>query len=77
MLYISYKLINFLILSIERLTGSQATPFTRPVWPFNTQTISGKFSAFQTIIVLSTLQLASHLSLGDQARSRTSPKIKK
>lgn len=55
------------------LTGSQATPFTRPECPLSTQTISGNFSAFQTITELSTLQLASHLSKGDHAKSNTSP----
>lgn len=58
---------------IRSLTGSQVTPLTSPVWPFRIVTIAGRFSMSHTITVLSTLQLANHLSHGDQAKSRISP----
>lgn len=37
--------------------------------------IPGKLSAFHTMMVLSILQEANQLSLGDQARSRTSVEV--
>lgn len=57
----------------NELTGSHVTPLTSPVWPFRMVTITGTFCISHTITVLSTLQLASHRSRGDHAKSRISP----
>ena len=41
-------------------------------WISMSMRLPGKFLAFQTIMVLSTLQEANHTSLADQAKSSTS-----
>lgn len=57
-----------------KFTGSQATPFTKPLCPFNV-VIDCKLFVHQTIIELSTLLLHSQPSWGDQARSRISAEM--
>ena len=48
-------------------------PFTRLVWPRRMVICSGKRSAFQMMILLSTLAVARTTSPGPHARSKTSP----
>lgn len=52
-------------------TGSHVTPLTRPVCPFRTAAIDGKLFMSQTMMLLSTLQLANQRSCGDHAKSTT------
>lgn len=56
-----------------QITGSQATPLTKPLCPLSVVT-DWKLFIHQMIMVLSTLLLANHLSWTDHARSRISPK---
>lgn len=70
-----YKMFNFDFNYWKSIhTGSQATPFTNPLWPFNV-VIDCRLFIHQTMIVLSTLLLQSHPSCGDQARSRISAEM--